>query len=148
MGKICVAVSDSRYVYDYQKLIHDIYINTPSLGGGLHKLEKYRKYCKTYFRLLTTQEMLDEFAFLRNQDLVKEIVIDNTYEIANQIEKNIEIIKNKLYIPKFDESDKKLEELVYKEALERYGKNIDPIIAERIHKELSSIIKYGYSVIY
>lgn len=148
MGKICVAVSDSRYVYDYQKLIHDIYINTPSLGGGLHKLEKYRKYCQTYFRLLTTQEMLDEFAFLRNQDLIKEIVIDNTYEIANQIEKNIEIIKNKLYIPKFDESDKKLEELVYKEALERYGKNIDPIIAERIHKELSSIIKYGYSVIY
>lgn len=147
-NKICVAVSDARYAYDYQKLIHDIYVNAPSLGGGLHWLKKYREVTLPKFQYLTTEEMISEFKFLDNIDLIKEIVIDNTNVIAAQIDPSIEVIKDKLYVPNFDDSDHKLKDLVYKNALDIYGSNIDEKIKNRIDKELNSIIKYGYSVIY
>ena len=147
-NKICVAVSDARYTYDYQKLIHDIYINAPSLGGGLHWLKKYHEIAVPKFQYLTTDEMISEFTFLNNINLINEIVIDNSNEIASKIDPNIEVIKNKLYVPTFDDSQIKLRDLVYKNAKERYGENIDHRIKNRIDKELNPIIKYGYSVIY
>jgi DNA polymerase III subunit alpha len=92
--------------------------------------------------------MISEFRFLNNINLINEIVIDNSNEIASKIDPNIEVIKNKLYVPTFDDSQIKLRDLVYKNAKERYGENIDHRIKNRIDKELNPIIKYGYSVIY
>ncbi|KDE44413.1 PolC-type DNA polymerase III [Metamycoplasma hyosynoviae] len=148
LNKICVATSDSRYVYDWQKLIYNIYINTPLLGGGVHWLKKYQDITETSFKLLTTEEMKNEFLFLNDANLINEIVVENTHKIADMVESNLEIIKNKLFIPIFDNSDKNLKSLVYENATKRYGENIDVKIKERIDKELNSIIKYGYSVIY
>ncbi|WP_412031666.1 PolC-type DNA polymerase III [Metamycoplasma buccale] len=148
LGKICVAVSDARYVYDYQKLIHDIYVNAPSLGGGQHWLKRYRKIASPNFKFLNTTDMKKEFIFLNDGNLVNEIVVENTNKIANMISDNIEVIKNKLYVPTFDDSAKKLKEVVYQNAKLRYGENIDKKILDRIDRELKPIIKYGYSVIY
>lgn len=39
LNKLFVATSDARYVYDYQKLIHAIYINAPSLGAAFIDLK-------------------------------------------------------------------------------------------------------------
>lgn len=148
LGKVCVAVCDCRYVYDYQKLIYDIYVNTPGLGGKIHWMKENRKICRTNFQYLTTTEMLSEFSFLNNGNLVEDIVVNNTHKIANMIDDNIEIIKKKLYVPNFDNSDKKLKDLVLENAKKIYGDKIDERIKQRIEKELNSIIKYGYSVIY
>ncbi|MGX9339790.1 PolC-type DNA polymerase III [Mycoplasma sp. 2261] len=144
LNKMCVATSDSRYVYDFQKTIHAIYINAPSLGGGVHWLKRKTQPKLQY---LTTRQMLDEFAFLGDEKLIKDIVIYNPKKIANQIE-NIQVIKDKLYVPTFDDSPTKLRNLVYENLYKKYGKSPDPIIIERIEKELNPIIKYGYSVIY
>ncbi|AWX42547.1 DNA polymerase III polC-type [Metamycoplasma cloacale] len=147
-NKILVAVSDSRFVYDYQKLIHSIYMVAPQLGNTQHWLHKYVRHNPPVFKYLTTKEMLDEFSFLNDANLIKEIVIKNPKMISDSIDSNIEVIKNKLYVPTFDDSANKLRDLVYKNAHQRYGQNIDPIIQARIEKELNPIIKYGYSVIY
>ncbi|AZZ65601.1 PolC-type DNA polymerase III [Metamycoplasma phocicerebrale] len=143
-NKLCVATSDSRYVYDYQKLFHAIYINAPTLGGGMHWL---KNRAQPNFKYLTTRQMLDEFVFLGDEKLIKDIVIRNPKKIASQIEK-VEVIKDKLYVPKFDDSPTKLRNLVYQNLKERYGDNPDSLIVERVEKELNPIIKYGYSVIY
>ncbi|WP_029905458.1 PolC-type DNA polymerase III [Mycoplasmopsis opalescens] len=96
---------------------------------------------------LSTDEMLEQFSFLGDQELINEIVIKNTQLIANMCEK-IEIIKKDLYTPKFDNSPVKLKELVYKNARERYGEILPDIIEKRIDAELTPIIKYGFDVIY
>lgn len=144
LNKKCVATTDARYVYDYQKLIHAIYINAPSLGGGMHPL---KLKTQPSFKYLTTREMLDEFSFLGDEKIIKDLVINNPKLIADQIEK-IQVIKDKLYVPTFDDSPVKLRNLVYENLYKKYGNDPDSKIVERIEKELNPIIKYGYSVIY
>ncbi|CRH46354.1 DNA polymerase III polC-type [Mycoplasmopsis arginini] len=91
--------------------------------------------------------MLDEFTFIGDERTIKELVIYNPKKIADQIEE-IQVIKDQLYVPTFDDSPVKLRNLVYENLYKRYGNNPDPIIIERIEKELNPLIKYGYSVIY
>lgn len=91
--------------------------------------------------------MLDEFTFIGDERTIKELVIYNPKKIADQIE-DIQVIKDQLYVPTFDDSPVKLRNLVYENLYKRYGNNPDPIIIERIEKELNPLIKYGYSVIY
>ncbi|SYV90508.1 DNA polymerase III polC-type, partial [Metamycoplasma alkalescens] len=91
--------------------------------------------------------MLDEFVFLNDEKKIKEIVIYNPKKIADQIG-DIQVIKDKLYVPSFDNSEIKLRELVYENLHQKYGNNPDKKIVERIEKELNPIIKYGYSAIY
>ncbi|WP_306766856.1 PolC-type DNA polymerase III [Metamycoplasma neophronis] len=146
LNKLCVAVSDCRYVFDYQRLIYEVYINAPSLGGGFHWLKGKSIHPNLIY--LTTDEMLKEFNFLNDGMLVRDIVVNNTHKIADQIEGNIEVIKNKLYFPEFDNSPEKLRAVVYKNLSDRYGENPDQYILDRIEKELNPIIKYGYSVTY
>ncbi|WP_430001009.1 hypothetical protein, partial [Mycoplasmopsis bovis] len=64
-------------------------------------------------RFLTTEEMLKQFAFLQDNQLIEELVIDNTQLIANMAE-NIEVIKSGLFTPEFDDSKKKLYNLFNK----------------------------------
>ncbi|ENY69387.1 DNA polymerase III polC-type [Metamycoplasma auris 15026] len=144
LNKMCVATSDARYVYDYQKQIHAIYINAPSLGGGKHWL---KGRAQPGFKYLTTKEMIGQFIFLNDEKIIKDIVINNPKKIASQIE-DIQVIKDKLYVPSFDNSPIKLRELVYKNLYEKYGNNPDKKIIDRVEKELNPIIKYGYSAIY
>ncbi|AXE61032.1 DNA polymerase III alpha subunit [[Mycoplasma] phocae] len=146
LNKLCVAVSDSRFIYNYQELIHKIYVNAPSLGGGLHWLNKKESY--PVFRYLNTREMLNEFKFLNDANLIYELVIKNPKIIASQIENNIQVIKDKLYVPEFDDSANNLRKVVMKSLYEKYGDNPDESIITRVNKELNPIIKYGYSAIY
>ncbi|PZW00555.1 PolC-type DNA polymerase III [Metamycoplasma auris] len=144
LNKMCIATSDARYVYEYQKQIHAIYINAPSLGGGKHWL---KGRAQPSFKYLTTREMIDQFIFLGDEKIIKDLVINNPKKIVEQIE-DIQVIKDKLYVPSFDNSPVKLRELVYKNLYEKYGSNPDKKIIERVEKELNPIIKYGYSAIY
>ncbi|RMA78547.1 DNA polymerase-3 subunit alpha (Gram-positive type) [Metamycoplasma subdolum] len=144
----CVAVSDCRYIHEFQQLIYDIYIEMPGLAGERHWANEYHKHAKINLKFLTTEEMIQEFAFLKNDKLIQEIVIDNSINIAQQIDNNIKVLKQGLHCPIFDNSDENLRKLVYEKASERYGENIDQRIKERIDRELEPIIKYGYSVTY
>ncbi len=149
-NKIVIAIGDVRYIDSNDCLSHSIYINTKGLEGKRHPLYKYNEinpdYPKQYF--LTTNEMIQQFEFLNSEDLVYKIVVENTQLLNSMIDDNIEIIKSKLYPPKFDNSETKLVELVYENAYKTYGKNLPEIVEKRIKRELEPINKYGFSVVY
>ena len=96
--------------------------------------------------LRTTQEMLDEFAYLGSEK-AEEVVITNTNKIADQIEKISPIHPDK-YPPVIENSDQDLKEICYQKAHEIYGDPLPKIVEERLSKELNSIISNGYAVMY
>ncbi|TDV23036.1 DNA polymerase-3 subunit alpha (Gram-positive type) [Mycoplasmopsis mustelae] len=170
-NKIIVAISDSRYENQGDQIYYKNLVYTKGLGGSRHfllrtknsekeqdstfedetKRDKVKKIDMTvvpdlYF--LTTKEMLDGFAFLNNPQLAYDIVIKNTNLIADMIDEDIVVIKDKLYPPVFDNSKTKLKNLVYQTAKEKYGENLPEIIQQRIKSELNPILEYNFDVIY
>ncbi len=96
--------------------------------------------------LRTTDEMMEEFKYL-GEDLAKEVVIDNTNKIADSIECIIPI-PDGTFPPKIDGSEEQLKELSYKKAKYIYGEPLPDIVKDRLDRELNSIIKNGYAVLY
>jgi len=96
--------------------------------------------------LRTTEEMLDEFSYL-GPDKCTEVVITNTRKIADQIER-ISPVRPDKCPPVIPDSDKKLTESCYRKAHEQYGDPLPKIVEERLQKELGSIIKNGFAVMY
>ncbi|AKX33936.1 DNA polymerase III subunit alpha (PolC) [Spiroplasma litorale] len=148
-NKLVVATSDAHYVNPEDKIIRDIYINTKGLGGAYHPLYDFKQRVNDNpdQHLRTTDEMLKEFDWL-DKNLAFEIVVTNTNKIANLIEEDIKPLKSGLYTPKIENVDKLLTEECYKNAKEMYGEEIPEIVKERLDKELASIIKHGFAVVY
>ncbi|WP_426461362.1 PolC-type DNA polymerase III [Mycoplasma hafezii] len=152
-NKIVVATGDVRYENKDDQIFYKSLVYSKGIGNVAHFLFNYSKakagnlpIPDLYF--LTTKEMLEEFKFLDNLDLIKEIVIENSNKIADLVDDNIIVIRDKLYTPIFDDSQTKLKELVYKTAHEKYGEQLPQIIEERLEKEITPILKYGFDVIY
>ncbi|WP_331838387.1 PolC-type DNA polymerase III [Mycoplasmopsis agalactiae] len=151
-SKICIATADVKYLDPWDKEIFMSLVYAKGIKNARHYLFDYKKAEEGKLvipnqRFLTTDEMLEQFAFLNDKKLAEEIVIDNTQKIANMAE-NIEVIKTGLFTPEFDDSKKKLHDLVYKNAHAKYGENLPELIQKRIDSELNPIIKYGFDVIY
>ncbi len=163
MGKIVCATGDCHYLNPEDKFLRDIIIQSPGLKNARHPLnlapyesaplEKKKAYYKKPFQnpdqhFRTTTEMLECFSFLKDEELIKEIVITNTNKVADMIDENIEIVRNKLFAPKIEGNEEHLTELVYTNAKKIYGDPLPKVIADRIEQELHGIISNGYSVIY
>ncbi|MDD4036517.1 MAG: PolC-type DNA polymerase III, partial [Bacilli bacterium] len=145
-GKLVVASGDVHHLEERDKVYREIIINQKVPGGGRHPLQRNNitRIPSMHFR--TTNEMLEEFSFL-DEDIRKEIVIDNTNNVVDMIE-DVKVIKDKLYTPKMDNSDKIVRDLVYKGARNMYGDELPALIEKRIERELSGIIGGGFDVIY
>ena len=96
--------------------------------------------------LRTTEEMLDEFAYL-GAAKAREIVVDNPVKIAGMIEKISPVNPNKCP-PVIENSDQELRDICYRKAHEMYGEDLPVQVSERLEKELNSIISNGYAVMY
>jgi DNA polymerase-3 subunit alpha (Gram-positive type) len=150
INKKVIAVSDAYYLHPNEKIAHDVYIHTKQGGGAAHRLYRYgdNNTVLPDMHLRTTKEMLAEFNFLKDAQKAKEIVIDNTYLFANQIDNNIKPIKIGSYRPKLGDVSTKLKTLIHERAHKMYGEHIPKLIAERIDHELKMIIDNDYAIIY
>ena len=174
-NKILVATGDVHYVTKDEKILRDVYITAQAIGGAHHPLyiydkEKRAKQITPDQRFLNTNEMLEAFAWLNNDELARQMVITNTNKIADMCD-NISPFSSKLYPPKIADAIKKakqcniyeepfintdevisadeyLTRLVYYNAEQMYGKDYDQLIKDRIDTELNAIISNGYGVIY
>ena len=97
-----------------------------------------------YFR--TTDEMLKEFGYL-GREKAYEIVVTNTNKIADMCEKMSPIADYKA-TPHIEGCEQTIRDITMNRAHELYGENLPEIVKSRIDKELDSIIKNGFSVMY
>lgn len=150
LNRKVIAVSDAYYLDEVDQIGRRVYINSKLLGGKAHRLYRYGEDNSVVpdTHLRTTDEMLKEFAFLKDKELIKKIVVDNTIEFNRQIENNLEPIKLKLYPPKIENVEDKLKKFAIDKLHEIYGENPHEIIQKRTDKELNSIISNNFSIIY
>jgi len=96
--------------------------------------------------LRTTEEMLEEFSYL-GEEKAYEVVVTNTNKIADMCEK-ISPISPEKCPPYIEGCEEDIKNIAYKKAYELYGDPLPEIVQLRVDKELDSIIKNGFSVMY
>ncbi|WP_416198002.1 MAG: PolC-type DNA polymerase III [Sporanaerobacter sp.] len=95
---------------------------------------------------MTTDEMLEEFSYLGEKE-ARKVVIDNTNYIANLCEEIIPV-PDGTFPPVIEGAEEQLRQITSNRAVEIYGDPLPTIVKERLDKELNSIIKNGYAVLY
>lgn len=134
-----IATGNAHYLFEHDAIARKILIASQP-GSPLNR----STLPEAHFR--TTDEMLDEFHFL-GEDKAYDIVVKNTNELADRIEKVIPI-KDQLFTPRMEGANEEIRELSYTNAKKLYGDDLPQIVIDRLEKELDSIIGNGFSVIY
>ncbi len=153
-GKPVCATSDAHYCKPSQKIFRDVYIMSQGVGGVTHplyirdnELRQRTKNPDQHIRL--TEEMKECFAFLNDDALVHEIVIENPLKIFGMLDE-IRPVPSGTFPPVIEGSDDKLREICHateKRMYEFEGK-VPEIVSERLNQELDNIIRNGFGVHY
>ena len=97
-----------------------------------------------YFK--TTEEMLEEFAYL-GQEEAHRVVIDDPRSIADRIEEIELLPPGRLFPPRLENSEQELHDKVWNKCHELYGDEPPRLVVDRLNVELKSILG-KYDVVY
>ncbi|WP_312115333.1 PolC-type DNA polymerase III [Brevibacillus reuszeri] len=137
LNKLVVATGDVHFLNPQDEIFRDVFLLSKGDPVAGNQPPLY---------LHTTDEMLESFSFL-GEELAQEIVVKNTNAIADMIE-DVSPIPDKLYTPIIEGADDELRQMCYDKARHLYGEPLPEIVESRLEKELTSIIKHGFGVIY
>ena len=135
-NKPVVATCDAHFLNPEDEIYRTIIM----AGKGMNDEEESPLF------LRTTDEMMAEFDYLGG-DKAKEIVIDNTRMILDMCD-SISPVRPDKCAPVIENSDEILTKICYDKAHEIYGEDLPEIVQERLERELNSIIKNGFAVMY
>ena len=137
LGKPVVATCDVHFMDPEDELYRRVLQGAQGYGDA-------DMQAPLYFR--TTEEMLEEFSYL-GEEKAYEVVVTNTNKIANTIEKVIPL-KSGSYPPSIENCEQDLSDMCHAFAHKVYGETLPKIVEERMERELSCILGYGYAVMY
>ena len=137
LGKLVVATCDVHFM-DPQD---EIYRRILEAGQGYADAD-----LQAPLYLRTTNEMLEEFQYL-GPEKAYEVVVKNTNKISDMCER-ISPISPEKCPPHIPGCEDEIKNIAYSKAHELYGEQLPEIVQERLDKELNSIIKNGFSVMY
>lgn len=140
LGKPIIATGNVHYLNPRDKMYRDITIHGIT---GFSPLKSIRKP-DAHFR--TTDEMLEEFAFL-GEARAREVVVTNTAELADRFEP-YDMFPSGLFAPIIEGADEEIRNTCYETAKSMYGEELPQVVIDRLEKELVPIIKYKFSANY
>ena len=154
-NKMVVATAHAHYADPGDEtFVHNllIYSALPPKRMSHEKRNGRMEYPQGPCHFRTTKEMLDSFPWLSEEEK-REVVIVNPNRIADMVEvvKPFPVDENNtpiLFTPKIEGINEQFREMAYKNAKKMYGDPLPKNVEERLEKELTSITKHGFAVIY
>lgn len=137
LGKLVVATGDVHFLDEKDARFRAIIMASKGFDDADNQAPLYFK---------TTDEMLADFAWAG--DRAKEFVIDNPNKIADSVMDNIPPIPPGTFQPHIDGANEELTEKCWSMAKELYGDPVPQYVADRLQRELDSIIGHGFGVLY
>ncbi len=132
-----VATGDVHFLEPHDEVYRRVLMASKNFADADNQAPLYLK---------TTNEMLDEFAYL-GEEKAYEVVVKNTNLIADMCDE-IRPIPEGQYPPAIEGSKEELKMLCYNKAKELYGEELHDTVRERLEYELSKIIGHDFDVMY